>query len=85
MNADFGRVCTALKQLIAESGVDRPDLAKLLLRHQAQFSWGVVRVQCRLVLFSLGLGKVDVSSLMSLFEGMRLELRTMVPAQVCSL
>src|SRR5262249_52340030 len=79
LNADFGRVCMALKQVIAESGEDRPDLAKLLLRHQAQFSWGILRVQVRLVLYTLGLCQVDATALMSLFEGMRQELRSLVP------
>ena len=80
LNADFGRVTMALKLLIAESGEDRADLAKLLLRHQTLFACAMIRVQLRLLLYSCGLGQVDVSGLVTLFNGMRQELMTMVPA-----
>jgi hypothetical protein len=80
LNADFRRVAMALKVVIAESGEDRADLAGLLLRRQAQFAWTMIRVQCRLVLFTWGMGRVDVSDLVDLFDGIRLELMSMAPA-----
>lgn len=79
LNADFGHVCMALKVLIAESGEDRADLAGVLLRHQSQFACAMIRVQCRLLLYTLGVGRVDVSGLVTLFDGMRQELMTMAP------
>jgi len=80
LNADFGRVAMALKVLIAESEEDRADLARLLLRHQAEFACGMIRAQFRLLFFALGLGRVDVSVLVNLFNGMRRELITLAPA-----
>lgn len=82
LNADFGRVCMALKRVIAESGEDRPDLARLLLQHQARFACAMIRVQFRLLLYTWGLGRVDVSGLVKLFDGMRQELMTIAPAAV---
>src|ERR1039457_1660901 len=37
LNADFGRVCAAVKVLMLQSRNDRPDLAAALVRHQATF------------------------------------------------
>jgi hypothetical protein len=82
LDDDFGRVCTALKLLIAESQQDRADLASLLLKQQAQFAWSMVRVQFRLVLYTWGLSQVDVSGPVRLFDGMRLQLAAMSPAAV---
>lgn len=79
LNADFGRVCAAIKVLMLQSRNDRPDLAAALVRHQATFIWGMFMVQFRLVLYQWGLGAVDVTSLVKVFDRMRLELRTLVP------
>ena len=79
LNADFGRVTMALKVLIAESGEDRADLARVLLRNQSQFAIAMIRTQFRLLLYTLGLARVDVSGLVKLFDGMRRELITMAP------
>lgn len=80
MNEDFKRICMAVKLLLAESKEDRADLAGALLRRQALFTCAMFRVQCRLVLFSWGVGSVDVSGLLRLFDGMRSDLMMMVPA-----
>jgi hypothetical protein len=42
----------------------------------------MVAVQFRLLLYHWGFGKVEVTSLMKVFDGMRLELRTFVPEEV---
>lgn len=80
LNADFGRVSAALKVLMLQSRNDRPDLAAALVRHQATFLWGMFVVQIQLMLFRWGLCGVDVTSLVKVFDVMRIELRTLVPA-----
>jgi hypothetical protein len=79
LSADFGRVCTALKVVMLHSGIDRPDLASILVHHQLMFASGLATVQVRLLLYRWGIGTVDVASLVKLFDTMRLELRSMVP------
>jgi hypothetical protein len=78
--SDFGRVCGAIKLLMLQSKYDRPDLAAVLLRHQLLFACGVLGVQGRLVLYRFGICGVDVTELVGIFDGMRIELRTLVPA-----
>jgi hypothetical protein len=80
LNADFSRVCAAIKLLMLQSRNDRPDLAAVLVRAQVTFICGMAGVHARLLLYRWGLCSVDVSSLVKLFDGMRLELRTLVPA-----
>jgi hypothetical protein len=79
LHADFSRVCTALKLVMLHSGLDRPDLASVLVHHQLLFASGLVAVQVRLFLYRWGVGTVDVASLVKLFDAMRLELRSIVP------
>jgi hypothetical protein len=79
LTADFSRVCTALKLVMLQSGLDRPDLASVLLHHQVLFASGLAMVQVRLFLYRWGLGTVDAASLVKLFDGMRLELQSVVP------
>lgn len=82
LSTDFGRVCSAIKLVMLQSRHDRPDLAGALMRHQALFMAGVLSVHFRLFLYRWGLCGVDVSSLVKIFDMMRLELRTLVPAAV---
>jgi hypothetical protein len=79
LTADFSRVSTALKIVMSQSGLDRPDLASVLLHQQMLFSCGLVAVHFRLFLYRWGICNVDVASLVKIFDGMRLELQSMVP------
>ena len=80
LNTDFQRVCAAIKILMMQSRYDRPDLARVLIHHQMTFAFGMLMVQCRMVLYLWGVCGVDVSSLIKIFDLMRLELRSLAPA-----
>jgi hypothetical protein len=84
LNTDFRRVCMALKLVMAQSQQDRPDLASVLVHHQIMFTSGMVAIQARLFLYRWGICTVDVSSLVQIFDVMRLELRTMMPTAVAA-
>jgi hypothetical protein len=84
MEVDFGRLCTALKIVMAQAGEDRPDLAVALIQNQVAFTFGMAAVQVRLLLYRWGLGGMEFTSLLKVFEGMRLELRNFVPAQAAA-
>jgi len=84
LNMDFRRVCMALKLVMAQSQQDRPDLASVLIHHQIMFTTGMVAIQARLFLFRYGICAVDVSDLVQIFDVMRLELRTLMPASMAA-
>ena len=79
LNADFAAVCMALKVVMIQAEIDRPDLASRLLRNQVRFAAGMVLVQARLALYECGIGSVDVLGLLRLFDCLRLELRSLAP------
>jgi len=80
LNNDFERVCAAMKVMMLQSRHDRPDLAGVLVHQQVMFACSMMVVHCRLFLYRCGLGGVDVTSLVKIFDVMRLELRSLVPA-----
>ena len=79
LTMDFNRVGTALKIVMLQSGLDRPELASTILHQQMLFSWGLIAVHFRLFLYEQGICSVDVTGLVKVFDGMRLELQSMLP------
>jgi len=82
LESDFGRVCSAMKLVMLYSKHDRSDLAGIMFQQQIRFATGMLSVQFRLALYRWGLCNVDVTSLIKLFDGMRVELRTLVPSSM---
>jgi hypothetical protein len=82
LTTDFTRVLAALKLVMTQASSDRPDMAALLIRSQATFAVCLVLAHLQLLLYRFGIGTVNVGELLNVFEGMRLELRTLVPQTV---
>jgi hypothetical protein len=80
LDLDFKRVCTALKVVLVQSAQDRPDLSAVLVHHRIMFVSSLLAVYFRLFLYRWGICTVDVTSLVQIFDLMRIELRTLVPA-----
>jgi hypothetical protein len=80
LETDFGRVCAAIKLVMLQSQHDRPELAEALIRQQVTFACSMLSVRARLVFYSLGVCSVEVSALVKIFDTMRVELRSLVPA-----
>jgi hypothetical protein len=79
LESDFNRVAAALHLILTNSSYDRPELASVLLHRRLIFVCRVAEVRVRLGLFQVGWSGVDGTELIRLFDGMRLELRTLVP------
>ena len=82
LSRDFNRVSIALKLLMVQASADRPDLAAALVRTRIAFTFAIMGAHLHLVLYSFGLGSVNASELLRLFDGMRLELRSLVPCDL---
>src|ERR1035437_8484790 len=80
LDMDFRRVCTALKLVLVQSEQDRPDLSAVLVHHQIMFASGLLAAHFRVFLYRWGICTVDASSLVRIFDVMRIELRNLVPA-----
>jgi len=79
LSHDFALVGATLRLMMTYSAQDRPELAGILYKQQVLFAVGMLGVQWRLLLHAWGLGPVDVRSLISGMELMRLELRQIIP------
>ena len=84
LEIDFGHTCTAIKMLMVQSHRDRPDLASALARSQAAFVYRLIIVRFQLLRYRYGVGTVDVAGLLNLFQGMRIELHALAPAEFCA-
>jgi hypothetical protein len=78
LTMDFSRTGAALKIVMSQSGVERSGLTSLLLHHQILFACELAAVHVRLFLYRRGVCSVDVTSLVKVFDAMRLELQSMV-------
>jgi hypothetical protein len=84
LTSDFERVCDALKIVMVQSEQDRPDLARTLLRQEVLFATQKTGIKFRLALYRWGICSVNVTRLVGMFDGMRVELCRMNPSPVPS-
>ena len=84
LTSDFQRVRMALKIVMVQSEQDRPDLASVLMHQQVLFATGLLGIHFRLFLYRWGICSVDVTGLVRIFDGMRVELCNMVPSSIPS-
>ena len=61
------------------------DLRTQLVEQQLLFAWYVVVIECRVLLYRFGLATVSPVALLEVFDGLRLELRSLVPVELPSL
>jgi hypothetical protein len=76
---DFKRICAAIKLVMIASSVDCSDLVQLLIKEQIRFVGLVMFVEFKLVLYRLGLGRVDARVLIQCVDTMRAQLRSSAP------
>jgi hypothetical protein len=81
LGADHARIVGAIQDVLAASQLDRPDLAKALYRCQLMFALAMITVETKLFLHALGIGTVEVRSLIAAVEGLQLQLQDMVFVQ----
>lgn len=77
LSEDFNRICKALKLLMVQSRIDRPDLAGLLLKQQFIFSLAMMAVEVKLILYGFGWAGVDVKTLMEPLTTVRAQLQAL--------
>jgi hypothetical protein len=78
LSQDFTRICNAIKKIMVDSQVDRPDLAGLLMKQHFVFSLTVLSIEIRLVLYNFGWGAPDGRSLVRSLDNMSAQLRTLL-------
>jgi len=77
LSQDFTRICKAIKKVMVDSQVDRPDLAGLLMKQHFIFTLTVLSVEFRLALYNFGVGTPDGRDLIDSLENLCGQLRTL--------
>jgi hypothetical protein len=71
LTRDCGSLLAGLRHAMVHSGVDRPDLAHVLIRSRFRFTMAVCNAEIRLVLYSAGIGRVDITGLVAALDALR--------------
>ena len=79
LERDFRQASAALALVMMQSHSDRTDLIPALIGSSVRFAAGLFLVRCRLLLYRWDVGQEPVARLVSLFEGLQLELRALSP------
>jgi hypothetical protein len=77
MTRDYSRLLGGVRAVMAQAGIDRPDLAKALVKNRALFAIAVCKVEFRLTLHAAGVGKVDISALVGAMETLSSQVRSL--------
>ena len=80
LRRDFGRVSLTFHTLIVHSAEDRGDLAAVLVRERLRFSFGMLAVECRLLLHAVGIDAVnmDVRGMVESVQSMQAQMRMLL-------
>jgi len=81
MGQDFNRLHRALRLMVLHAPEDRSEMAVLLVRQKIRFFAALAFAHARLTLHAVGIGTVDVSSLVTLLDSMGFELRSLALAR----
>lgn len=77
---DYAKLLGGIRRIMADSGIDRPDLAKALLRNRVMFALALCRIEFNLRMHALGIGRVDVSGLVEAIDSLRTAINALTPA-----
>ena len=80
LSGDYAWLLGAVRRIMVESGVDRPDLAKAIAKNRMLFAFALCRIEFHLHLHALGVGKVDMSGLVAALNALRDAINVMTPA-----
>jgi hypothetical protein len=84
LGADHARIVAAIRDLLVQSELDRPDLAKALCQCRIRFAMSMFSVECNLLRHTLGIGTVDVRGLVNAVEGLQVQFQDMLFVQAVS-
>ncbi|HTA44969.1 MAG TPA: hypothetical protein VK789_21120 [Bryobacteraceae bacterium] len=68
---DYSLLLAAVRAVIVQAGIDRPDLVRALAKNRILFTITMFKVEFRLALHAVGVGKVDISGLVDTLEALR--------------
>lgn len=80
LSKDYGHLLSGIRSAMVRSGQERPELAHALAKNRLLFAIAVCRIEYRLALHTIGLGRVDVSGLVEALDTLRQQVAVFTPA-----
>jgi len=71
LTRDYAHLLAGIRAAMVQSGMDRPDLAHALAKNRSLFMIAIYKVECRLALHAIGVGKVEIAGLVDALETLR--------------
>jgi hypothetical protein len=71
LTRDYAHLLAGVRQVMVQSGSDRPDLARALAKNRVLFAIAMCRIEFSLALHAAGIGKVDISGMVQALETLR--------------
>lgn len=84
LTRDYAHLLAGVRAVMVRSGVDRPDLAQALARNRVLFVMAICKIEMRLTLHAVGVGKVDISGLVDALEALRSQVNVMGAASMAA-
>ena len=78
LRTDFRGMSQTVQALMVHASDDRRDLAIAVIRLRLLFAVGMLAIETRLLLHTVGVGTVDVSGLVESFETMQAQIRLLL-------
>jgi len=79
LTRDYARLLAGVRYAMAQSHVDRPDLAQALVKNRLLFALAICKVEYRLALHAAGIGHVEVAGLVEALETLRSQVSVLAP------
>lgn len=79
---DYAHLLAGVRYVMVQSGLDRPDLARALAKNRTLFVLAIYKVEFRLALHAVGMGKVEISGLVEALESLRSQVSMLSSAPV---
>jgi hypothetical protein len=71
LSKDYASLLAAVRNVMAQSGVDRPDLARALAKNRVLFALAMCKIEFRLAMHWAGAENVEISGLVGAFDALR--------------
>src|SRR5579863_1382867 len=71
LTRDYAHLLAGVRYAMVQSGLDRPDLARALAKNRTLFVLAIYKIEFRLALHAVGMGKVEITGLVEALESLR--------------
>ena len=71
LTRDYAHLLAGVRNAMVQSGLDRPDLARALAKNRTLFTIAMYKVEFRLALHTVGVGRVEIAGLVEALEALR--------------